>query len=113
MKKYNKDLIEIILEEEPSLTGFGLNRRCDEDDPIEIDEVLGCVLWLSHQTKQRNINYNTNSYVYKHSVEKWFRQLFGINMYISNGAFIAAVILLGMPYEYDGEVNIFIPLEGD
>lgn len=113
MKKYNIDLIEIVLEEEPSLTGFGLNRKCDEEDPIEIDEVLSCLLWLSSKKQQKNINYDITSYGYKHAVENWLWKSMEVNMYISNGAFIAAAILLDIPYESDGGPNIFVALKND
>lgn len=53
-----------------------------------------CVQWLSQCKLRKKINKNYNSDDLKHQVGKWAGE------YVSNGAFIAAVIHLGIPWDY-------------
>jgi len=69
-------------------------------------EIEKCMDWLdrfyvpSSRTKDK-----TNSYVLKHYVEKYYRE------YISNGAFVTAIMMKGYDYKtLNNNPNVFIKL---
>lgn len=103
------DLLK-AMDQEPILTDFGLGifpgRQVFEEERTRLAGQLRmfqlCCQWLSLCTIQRSINRRHTSYGLKHCVERYF------GTYITNGAFIAAVIYLGIPYKpsYLGSPNI-------
>jgi hypothetical protein len=106
--KSNEEILELINEKEPTLSGFGVNRDDVETDKIIMKEVFCCLEWLEDKERTKKANYRVCSYDCKHVVEKWHEEKYGQHKYISNGAFIAAVILADIPYKkYKGpNVNV-------
>ncbi len=105
-----------VMRDFPYLCDWGLaNKGLLKSHGIELaeqrkyleDSVKGfelCCDWLSNCQRMKAPNYKIlNSFGLKEFVEKWAGQ------YISNGAFIAAVLSCGLPYKaYDSSVNIHI-----
>lgn len=100
--KYNEDeiykAIQLALNKYPdmSLNGlslFGKGHSGDittEDAYIQIAIATAFIKTYGKQTK--SFVKTRTSYGLKHSAEKWARELFEGNTYVSNGAFIIAVI---------------------
>jgi hypothetical protein len=65
-----------------------------------------CKDWLSKVVKTRSFNLRYTSYGYKHMVERW------ADLYVSNGAFIAAAIALEFKIKrtHSKSPNIFLPI---
>lgn len=65
-----------------------------------------CQDWLSLVVKTRSFNLNYTSYSYKHMVERW------ADLYVSNGAFIAAAIALEFKIKriHSKSPNVFLPI---
>jgi hypothetical protein len=101
--------IKSILEKEPTLTPFGIDRKNTEPfDKDYMKQVAICIKWLKEKKVDTKINRVTTSYGIKHIVER------ELHTYVSNGAFIAAVIHLGIPYErITDSPNILVTISGD
>ena len=115
------DLIKAMAKE-PNLTDFGMgvfeqHRKTKEQIEAEfkkerkaLEENLKqfqlCCEWLSLCQPIKAINKKIGgSYALKHRVERYF------NEYVTNGAFIAAVLHLGIPYKTHPESpNISVAL---
>lgn len=71
-----------------------------------LDEIVKCMDWLdSFYVPSDRKKDETNSYILKHYVEKYFKQ------YISNGAFIAAYKMKNYDYKAEEDnPNIYIRL---
>lgn len=62
--------------------------------PIDPEEFETCVDWLARCTLRKTVNLELGtSYGLKHQVERW------AGRYVTNGAFIAAVIFLRIPFK--------------
>jgi hypothetical protein len=110
------------MEKEPRVTDFGIgihmpHRKTREEYAAEFEEerekLKGkleqfqlCCEWLSQCQPIKTINKKIGgSYSLKHRVERYF------NRYVTNGAFIAAVVHLGIPYKtYSDSPNISVAL---
>lgn len=111
MLKY--DIIN-FLNRNPELTYNGIERnkynpRYKEQRVAlyeSLDEIVKCMDWLdSFYVPSDRKKDETNSYILKHYVEKYFKQ------YISNGAFIAAYKMKNYNYRTeDDNPNIYIRL---
>jgi hypothetical protein len=67
-------------------------------DP-EPQQIAACRAWLREfAVPTKTIRPRASSYGYKHVVERWTREK-GVNLYIANGAFIAAAIVEGYRLE--------------
>lgn len=111
--------LEFIMTTYPNLSDIGFEHNINFNEigfRLRKKTLLGdegilmfniCWFWLGLCTKSSgHINYRIGtSYSLKHAVEGW------IGRYISNGAFIAAVISLSIPYKaYDHSPNIHVAL---
>ena len=104
-------LIERAISREPRLARNGVwtpkstRQRSDERDLDfgefqdsllhSLDEVATCAAWILRQPLTKQVNMETSSYTYKHIVEDTSKAAGGIS-YVSNGAFIAAALGLGL-----------------
>lgn len=104
--------IEQVLDEHPTLDsyGFASYRRTDPSFHLtreervaqfreRVGEINACVEWLSGVRRIKTIDRHWTSYGLKHEVERDCR------MYISNGAFIMAALILGYPMRRDDGPN--------
>ena len=98
--KITQQDIESALVKEPMLDDRGFRQKPKRDQPIEesipltLTEVQLCVDWLSVQEILPKVPAKCwSSYGLKHAVEQAGGE------YVSNGAFIAACIIMGVPYE--------------
>ncbi|MEN8258831.1 MAG: hypothetical protein ABFS09_13300, partial [Thermodesulfobacteriota bacterium] len=117
MKKQStpEDALNEVMAAHPELLVWGLATFRDKKNYAEsghdrlrlsVDEFRASCEWLllckTIKTPNDRIG---SSYGLKHRVEKW------VGEYISNGAFIAAVFFLGIPYkEYWGSPNISVAI---
>lgn len=71
-----------------------------------LQQFSACKNWLNKVVKIRSFNRNHTSYRYKHMVERW------ADLYVSNGAFIAAAIALDFPIKrtHSKSPNVFLPI---
>lgn len=82
---------------EPTLAYGGFNQGSREQLVNAIDEIQICFDWLQQQQIAKRISCRSHSsYFLKHCAE------FAADVYVSNGAFLAAVILAGVPYRRYG-----------
>lgn len=98
-----------LLEEHPLLTSNGY--LCDRnDDRYEqnreylrnaLGEVETCISWLLQCNKSSTMH-PVSSYGLKHRVERYY------DTYVTNGAFIAAVLYLGIKYRIIDYPNIAV-----
>lgn len=117
MKFTKVDLLNAI-EKEPMLTNFGIGilsttprnerkgtfQKERESLKNNFEQFQVCCEWLSLCRRRKTINSQT-SYGLKHKLEKHFGK------YVTNGAFIAAVIHLDIPYKITpGRPNIEVAL---
>ncbi len=103
-----------FLNRNPELTYNGIERNKNNPRYKEqrvalyesLDEIVKCMDWLdSFYVPSDRKKDETNSYILKHYVEKYFKQ------YISNGAFIAAYKMKNYNYRTeDDNPNIYIRL---
>jgi len=109
-----------VIRNEPDLSTFGLVWLWQRKKPADRKRFLRdrralsgelqmfrlCCKWLSLCGSRKTINMNIgSSYALKHEVERWSGE------YITNGAFVAAVIHLGIPFKrYSGSPNIAVAL---
>lgn len=105
-----EELLERAIALNPLVTMYGLgtseglrwtHRRNEKFDHSQrelkengLPAIAACAGWLEGVEPIQTINRRSTSYVYKHSVERWFAA-HGSPIYIPNGAFIAAAIGLG------------------
>jgi hypothetical protein len=96
------DILDAIIKE-PTLGYGGFHRtpaeaRSTRSDLVtHINEVQLCVDWLSAQDiGQKVTERSPSSYGLKHAVE------FAAGQYVSNGTFILACIIIGVPYKRYG-----------
>lgn len=70
------------------------------------DQFKICIEWLRNCIIIKTVNTNHTSYTAKHIAEHW------AGSYVSNGAFIAAIIFLGIKYQRIGKYspNIWVAL---
>jgi hypothetical protein len=94
------DHIIIVQSLEPSLTSKGVNDFTGSSaNPIVPEEVEAVMNWLTKSAvPAKTFNADFNSYYVKHRVEAHLRSL-GNGMYISNGAVIAALLIMGIEYK--------------
>ena len=110
MQTYNEIIKEILIKE-PTLNGSGVNGKVPyEKDPIAEHEFLLCLEFLDNKTVPlKYINRKAgSSYMLKHDVEKYVELAHG-HHYISNGAFIAALLYRGIKirkYKKDDYQNV-------
>lgn len=110
--KVDREKIQAAMDQEPTLTYFGLGIYPGSDVETEklrllnaVEEVSRCVDWLSNAPYIKTINTRHTSYGLKHVMEH------ACGGYVSNGVFIAAVIILGIPYrKYNLSANISIAI---
>jgi len=110
---FEYEILQFLIKH-PELTYNGLewNRKNPKYKAQRVDlfqnlvEIEKCMNWLdrfyvpSSRTKDK-----TNSYVLKHYVEKYYRE------YISNGAFVTAIMMKGYDYKtLNNNPNVFIKL---
>ena len=107
--------LDALMAEHPTLTHFGIRstRECFPSGSPEwrdrilqaeremfresIDDVIWTVDWLRSNVEPiKTINRRHSSYGLKHLAEK-----FSPNLYLSNGVFIAAAMIVGYPFELD------------
>lgn len=88
-------IIKRICKAEPALCEYGLDPVYAQKHGRHIDpeHFELCVKWLELCQVRKTINPNIGSYGLKHRVERYFGR------YVTNGAFIAAVIYLRIPYK--------------
>lgn len=120
----SEDALELVgkaTAAEPALTYFGVGLFCESEVRREhgtayvhqkwaegqaelgrhLDQVAIAADWIKLQVPIASMNLRCSSYTYKHDVERWHRKR-GEEVYVSNGAFIAAAIGLGFRYQLDG-----------
>lgn len=96
---------------EPTLHYGGFAVNGDPGNRAELirslDEIQTCYDWLQCQVIAPKVTaLSPSSYHLKHAVE------FCVGTYVSNGAFLAAVIIAGVPYRrYWGELNAAVAVE--
>ena len=85
-----------VLKLYPDLRPFGFGGYKGDVEPISTwyeaeahDQIDSAATWLNECTRTRYASRKQNSYGYKHEAERWQ------NTYISNGALIAAAVILG------------------
>jgi hypothetical protein len=94
-----------ILEKYPTLKSNGFDKDCEYE--IKLDEVNECIKWLQEQKMLKTTYYGLSSYDCKHLVEKWYKKENSKHKYISNGAFIVAIIYSGIKYKHYGGQYIY------
>jgi hypothetical protein len=104
------DHIIIVQSLEPSLTSKGVNDFTGSSaNPIVPEEVEAVMNWLTKSAvPAKTFNADFNSYYVKHRVEAHLRSL-GNGMYISNGAVIAALLIMEIDYKKDESSPNVIP----
>jgi hypothetical protein len=92
--------IQIAVNYEKGLTSKGVNDpNGSSANPIVPEEVEAVMNWLTKSAlPAKTFNADFNSYYVKHRVEAHLRSL-GNGMYISNGAVIAALLIMGIEYK--------------
>jgi hypothetical protein len=86
---------------EPALCYGGFNQGDRTQLVSAISEVQLCYDWLQQQDIGQRVTANSHgSYYLKHAVEfSTMRRSMLDYLYVSNGAFLAAVIIAGVPYQ--------------
>jgi hypothetical protein len=100
--KQLNEMVKTIMLIHPDLTAHGYDRDKQHNFKNEREELykLGneieyCIEYLQFANRIKSINYKKNSYGYKHRVEKWIKEKYDKHVYISNGSFIIAALILG------------------
>lgn len=114
MQKFNK-IIKDILVIEPTLTGTGVNSKVSyKKDQIPESEFWRCVEYIEQKTiPTKTVRKNRGtSYVYKHLVTQYVQDTYNQYQYISNGAFIAALLYKGILVKnYSPSPNVFAAIK--
>lgn len=116
-RDFARYLVGVAFSKEPYLTPSGLfdEAPCKKEQEqlfscLYLEQVYTSYVWISCQRKLKSFNRYYNSYQYKHLVERWGRQT-GLAGYVANGAFIAAAIGSGFPYERSkNTANVYLPI---
>jgi hypothetical protein len=107
-RTYKMININDILKIEPTLTPNGIEDSFTgvlfDDDYLRHVDI--CIDWLKTKKTQKSVNKISSSYGIKHEIEREFKT------YVCNGAFIAAIIHLGIPYKRGRTPNIFVAISG-
>ena len=110
------DKLRALMDEHPTLNDFGIGYGSAHDRPDDSPEFKASILqterhallenvadvtWTIHWLRSnvepiKTINRRHSSYGLKHLAEK-----FSPNLYLSNGVFIAAAMIVGYPFEVD------------
>lgn len=103
------DDLRNVIQKEPMLVygGFLSDTSTGQDTLLNaLNEVRLCYEWLTLCERRKRINEDIpDSYGLKHRLEN------DTGMYVSNGAFIAATIIAGIPYrKYNRYPNIHLAL---
>lgn len=95
-----------ILKIEPTLTPNGIESSITGElfDEDYFHQIETCIGWLKTKKTQKTINSKTGSYGIKHIIER------ELKTYVCNGALIAAVIHLGIPYKLANTPNIHVAI---
>lgn len=129
-RAHARALVERAIEREPMLTAFGLGvwkqrgmtraafdeafgkERAELFTDRVLDEVQTCADWLALQRPIKTLNRERTSYGLKHEVERWVDRTRKEHQYISNGAFIAAALGLGLTFKQVGwgSPNVYLNL---
>jgi hypothetical protein len=102
-----KHILQKALALLPTLTANGIETSASftvsrqEDLQKNLKQIALCADWLALQSRIKSVNSRHSSYGYKHMVEGWTRAK-GEHAYISNGAFIAAAVGVGLVYKQVG-----------
>ena len=124
MTQIEKEIIKAI-EKEPRLCGKGLTGDSLANSPIKATEVEHCLEWLDMFLDSEDEMQNKrvvlgkkriSSYGYKHDVEQYLRDSKKNldSCYIFNGAMIAAIIAIGLPYEaYENNPYVYLEFENE
>jgi len=89
----------------PELTthGFGVDKGWNDSFPVERSNIHDCFgeyeICLLYLAAQNRLDKKATSYWLKHQVEHWARENGLIPDYIREGAFVAAVIAMNLPYK--------------
>ncbi|MBX3006946.1 MAG: hypothetical protein KF816_02860 [Melioribacteraceae bacterium] len=102
--------IQIAVNYEKGLTSKGVNDFTGSSvNPIAPDQVIAAIDWYTKFTlPAKTFNADFTSYYVKHRIEAHLRSL-GNGMYISNGAVIAALLIMGIDYKKDKNSPNVIP----
>ena len=102
--------ILLAVDYEKGLTSKGVNDpNGSSANPIVPEEVIAAIDWLTKSAlPAKTFNAKFNSYNVKHRVEAHLRSL-GNGMYISNGAVITALLIMGIDYKKDKNSPNVIP----
>lgn len=104
------DLITKAVGKEPELTKEGLGGRSALDKST-LWQVARCADFIAaHCTLTNAYSKDAHSYWLKHRVEEWIDTFSDEREYISNGAFIAAAIGMGIPYKQADRGNCIFAL---
>lgn len=88
--------MEITFELPKTLTKEGFEAGYPKGEPIVIEELGWLIHFIrKHFQKQEYFNYKCSSYGLKHLVERCFKN----KIHVSNGEFIAAMMLCGYRYK--------------
>ena len=96
---------ERLLHTNPDLTthGFGTDDNNKDSFDIERSNIHDCFgeyeICLQYLAAQKRLDKKATSYWLKHQVEHWARENGLIPDYIREGAFVAAVIAMNLPYK--------------
>jgi hypothetical protein len=101
----DKPAFNKILKKYPTLKSNGFDKDCQHE--IKLDEVNECIKWLQEQKIVKTTHSGLSSYDCKHLVEKCYKKVNSEHKYISNGAFIVAVIHSGIRFNYYGSQYIY------
>lgn len=112
--------IRRILKAQPNLTYHGFeglrvdgfaDRRAQLLSPDTLVQVEACIAYLGHIRKTVGVSRKApQSYALKHRVEEWSGATGGVS-YVSNGTFILAALVEGVPVEPTGlnaNVGLFV-----
>ena len=99
--------LQEIFAKVPTLTPNGIESKLtgDKFDDDYLEQINTCIEWLETKKTQKTLNRISSSYGIKHIIER------ELKTYVCNGAFIAAVIHLGIPYRrIKNSRNIFVAI---
>lgn len=99
------DLIKKAIAKEPTLCQEGLKGTLPLDETT-VGQVARCADFIAAFCKPiEQPDRAALSYWLKHRVEEWVDTFSDEHEYVSNGAFIAAAIGMGIPYAYDNSTT--------
>jgi hypothetical protein len=114
MQNYD-EIIKDILVILPTLTGTGIKGKGNYiQDPIPEEQFWLCVEFIEQKTiPTKTVRKNRGtSYSYKHRVTKYVQNTYNYYQFISNGAFIAALLYKGILVKnYFPSPNVFAAIK--